>query len=463
MRFVSLFVLACSFHLPAMALPATRQDPADSRPSIKRHLFSSDSFAGIKSEFDKLKIVLDSAPQAPAAGTAVRVFGTGPSGFGTPFAIEHADAAFHVYAVRRRPQHPHGPLPYATQEVVFNTPDPEVAPVGILTYPKTGGPFPALVLLAGSGAHDRDAGMSLHKTLLVLADHLSRKGFAVLRYDKRGVGLSGGQRHPMSTIDDYAADALAAVRFLRMQPNIAADQIGLLGHSEGGIIAPMVAARAPREVRFVVMLGAPGLPGVEIKALQDAAMRRAEGMPESLVLLNQQQERELHEIAASKRSHAEALAAMRAATLALPAATRSALEIGPEGIPDHAFEALLTPWSRHFLALDPRAYLAQVACPVLALAGEKDLQVPPAENLKAIRLALPPANAHSSVRQLAGLNHAFQSARSGHPHEYLLIEETVAPSALALMADWMHAVVRDPAGRARRPAGRGLDKRARLR
>jgi len=167
-----------------------------------------------------------------------------------------------------------------------------------------------------------------------------------------------------------------------------------------------------------------------------------EGMDEALVLLNRSQERALFEIAASERTRLEALAAMRSATLALPAATRTALEIPPEGIPDEAFEALLTPWFRRFLSLDPRQYLNRVTCPVLALGGEKDLQVPPAENLKEIERALASRSPQTVVRQLPGLNHNFQTARTGKASEYFLIDETVAPSALALMSTWMKKVVR---------------------
>jgi hypothetical protein len=247
----------------------------------------------------------------------------------------------------------------------------------------------------------------------------------------------------MSTTDDYAEDALAAVRFLQIQQNIRPDQIGVVGHSEGAIIASMVAAQVPAEVRFIVMLGGTGLPGIEIKRLQNAAARRAEGMQESLILLNQKQEGELFEIAASKRDQSEALAAMRIATNSLPAATKAALEIGPEGIPDLAFERyFLTPWLRRFLALDPRDYLNKVRSPVLALGGERDLQVPPAENLGEIQRALKNAGLTTTVRQLPGLNHLFQSARTGKESEYFLIEETIAPFALDLISTWMMTAVK---------------------
>lgn len=144
---------------------------------------------------------------------------------------------------------------------MFDTASPEVSPEGTFSYPAQGGPFPAVVLVAGTGAHNRDGNISLHKTLLVLADHLTRQGFAVLRYDKRGVGLTGGAAYPASTTEDYAADALAAVRFLKMQPQVNSQQVGVLGHSEGGLIAAMLAAQAPAEVSFIVMLAAPGQKG----------------------------------------------------------------------------------------------------------------------------------------------------------------------------------------------------------
>jgi pimeloyl-ACP methyl ester carboxylesterase len=411
--------------------------------SIKRYMFSAENGSDLKKSFAELGVVLDEAKTTGPMKFPYRVTGTGRSGYATPFLVEQAGGRLHIYAERRRPQHPVAPLPYRTQEVVFDTPDPQVAPVGTLSYPRSGGPFPGVVLVAGSGPHDRDGNVSLHKLMAVLADHLTGQGFAVLRYDKRGIGLTGGAVHPGSTTDDYAADALEAVRFLGMQPNVDPKKIGIVGHSEGGIIATMVAAEAPSELRFIVMLGGTGLPGAVVQSDQDAAARRAEGMPEALVLLNQTQERELIDIAASARPRAEALAAMRAATLALPAATKATLEIPAQGLPDEAYEGLLTPWHRRFLALDPRLYLKRVTCPVLALGGEKDLQVLAAENLREIQLALTKtAASHTVVRQLPGLNHQFQSARTGKASEYLLIEETVAPSVLSLMSSWIKNVVR---------------------
>lgn len=436
--------------LSSLALAADKSAAQEPVPvhanSIKRYMFSMDTFPAIEAEFVKSGVVLSGTPKAPEEGKTTWVTGTGSSGFLTPFAIDHVGGRFHVYAERRRPQHPVAPLPYMTQEVVFDTPNPGVSPVGTLSYPKSGSSFPGVVLVAGTGAHNRDAGMSLHKTLLVLADHLTRQGFAVLRYDKRGVGLTGGELHPGSTTDDYAADALAAVQFMKLQPNINPEQVGIVGHSEGGIIAAMVAAQAPKDVRFIVSLAGTGLPGIDVKSLQDAAARRADGMPESLVLLNQAQERGLYEIAAGKLSHEDAISAMGVATDALSAEVKTKLEIPPEGIPVEAFEEMLSPWFRRFLSLDPRTYLEKVSCPVLVLVGEKDLQVPSTQNLEEIKLALERgANQQVMVRELSGINHNFQTAKTGKASEYFLIEETVAPSVLAMISAWMTSIVREPA------------------
>jgi len=408
--------------------------------SIKRYWFTADSTTAVLSEFKQRNIRLLAPLKLPVANQSLQITGVGASGYNSHFLVEQVAGQLHVYVLRHRPQHPVAPFPYMVQEVVFDTPNPEVSPVGTLTYPAHGGPFPAVVLVAGTGAHDRDSNISLHKSMLVLADHLTRQGFAVLRYDKRGVGLTGGAAHPNSTTDDYAADALAALRFLKIQPQVNPAKVGLAGHSEGGIIAAMVAAQAPSEVAYIAMLVAPGLPGIELKSLQDAAVRRADDMPEELVRANQKQERELFEIAASKLPSDQAIAAMVKATNALPAPIKTMLDIPPEGIPGEAFEGLLTPWFRRFLQLDPATYLQQVHCPVLALLAEKDLQVPATENMAALVTALA-GNQHAKLLLLPELNHLLQQAKTGRAHEYLLIENTLEPTALRQISGWMQQIV----------------------
>ncbi|KFN48707.1 alpha/beta hydrolase family protein [Arenimonas composti] len=391
----------------AAASPAAAPLTAWPANAIKRYMFSADDLAAVQARFVAMGAAADFAVEAPPSGGTRFFTITGRSGNVNRFALEQdGDGKLHAYAVRLRPQHPVVALPYREQEVVFATPTPGVAPVGTLTYPMGPGPFPAVVLVAGTGPHTR------------------------------GVGLTGGEVHPGSTTDDYASDALAAVRFLRMQPFVDGGRVGLAGHSEGGIIAAMVAADAPEDVAFIVLLGGTGLPGIDNKSLQDAALRRAEGMDEALIAMNRDQERELLEIAAGPLDHDAALAAMHAATAALPEDVRTTLELPADGLPDEAFEWMLSPWYRRFLALDPRAYLREVKVPVLALIGSKDLQVPPAENLAELRRVLA-GNPRAEVRELPGLNHNFQTANTGSPAEYFAIEETFSRSALELMTEWM--------------------------
>ncbi|MDC8773533.1 alpha/beta hydrolase family protein [Roseateles albus] len=440
------WICALFLSLAALAPVAAREAAKDRQPSpdsIKRYVFTAESFAAVQRELEKRELVATEPFLAPTSDQSTVVTLKGHNGFPIPHLVDNVRGQFHVYGLFRRPQHPVGLAPYQVQQVVFNTKSPQVSPVGTLTIPRGKGPFAAVVLLAGSGAHTRDAGMSLHKTLWVLADHLTRMGIVVLRYDKRGVGLTGGQAHPHSTINDYADDALGAVRFLAQQRSVDPTKIGLIGHSEGGTVAALVAGTAPTEVRFVAMMAGMGLSGIHLKSLQDAVERRAEGMPDELVVANQKQEFELFEIAASPRDHGQALAAMQTATKALPDDVKKLLEIPPEGPPDEAFDGLLTPWFRHFIGIDTSAILERVRVPLLAMIGEKDMQVPAKENLTAIRQALARSgNRQATVLELPGLNHNFQTAKSGRAFEYLLIEETVAPSAMQTLTRWVLGVVR---------------------
>jgi hypothetical protein len=434
----------------AGSVVATASGPpvAGSLP-IKRFLTSADSASALQEWLIQRQIVLDGPLTLPDVGHSVHLTGNGRSGIPGRFVLERSHAGdaggLHLYAERARPQHPVHPLPYSEQEVVFDTPDPAVSPVGTLSIPVVSkqhgaGALPGVVLLAGSGPQPRDGNISLHKTMAVLADHLARQGFVVLRYDKRGVGLTGGEAHPGSTLQDYANDALAALRFLRIQPQVDPDRVGLVGHSEGGVVAALVAAHAPKEVSFLAMLGAPALDGVELKSQQDAAARRADGMPETLVLANQRQERELFDIAAGGLSSKDAAAAMQAATLALPAELKTQLEIPSEGIPAEAFEGLLTPWMRSFLGIDPKTSLRRLRMPLLALQGERDLQVPADANLPVLHDALE-GNREATVVVLPGLNHLLQQAPTGRELEYLLLEHTMSPQALKSLSDWLIAQV----------------------
>lgn len=331
-----------------------------------------------------------------------------------------------------RPQTPVPPFPYLAEPVTF--PGAVANLAGTLTVPRGAGPFPAVVLIAGSGPNDRDETIFGHKPFWVMADYLTRRGIAVLRYDKRGIGASLGDYGHATTLD-FAADAAAAVAWLRTRRDIAHGRIGLIGHSEGGLIAPIVADK-DRSVAFVVLLAAPGMDGQTILGLQAVLVAQAAGVPEAKIAQNQILNSEIY--AAVEASSSEADAQARIAPLLAKAAADGAL---PAAALDAQGAAVASDWFRFFLSYDPLPALRQVRCPVLALAGAKDLQVPSKENLPLLRQALS-ANSNATVEELPGLNHLFQDAKTGGVGEYAAIEETLSLRLLERVSGWIEARVR---------------------
>jgi pimeloyl-ACP methyl ester carboxylesterase len=328
--------------------------------------------------------------------------------------------------VLNRPQEPHPPYPYRTEDVVYDGAG-DVKLAGTLTMPESGGPFAAVILIAGSGPHDRDEAIFGHKPFLVLADYLTRHGIAVLRSDKRGIGKSTGDFRT-ATSEDFANDVESAVAYLKTRPEIDPKKIGLLGHSEGGLIAPMVAAK-DHSVAFIVLMAGPGLRGDAIITAQRRLIAQAMGMPADKIASGDAVEQKILDAAMQPGSDDEVKARVRALLAeAEPQAPAAAL--------DGQATAVATPWFRFFLAYDPAPTLKQVHCPVLALNGSKDLQVPPTEDLAAIKAALA-GNPDVTTIELPGLNHLFQTAKTGAPTEYGDIEETIAPAALETITTWI--------------------------
>jgi fermentation-respiration switch protein FrsA (DUF1100 family) len=357
----------------------------------------------------------------------------GPGEF--PLTLKRVEKATEV----KRPQTPKKPFPYVEEEVTFENAKAGVKFSGALTLPAGKGPFPAVLLIAGSGAHDRDETLFGHKVFLVLADHLTRKGIAVLRADDRGVGKSTGNKM-QSTSAELAGDAVAAVAFLKGRPEINPKQIGLMGHSEGGIIGPLAASQSP-DVAFVVMLAGTGLPGEEILYLQGQAILKAMGATtrqlddqRAVQKLMFQAVREEKDADKVKKLISQRLDEMLAR---LPPEERKDLEKA-RGKFEGQINFVVTPWFRYFLTHDPRPVLRKVRVPVLAVVGTRDLQVPPKENLKAIEEALREGgNPDFTVKELPDLNHLFQTCKTGTLSEYGQIEETFAPAALNVVADWI--------------------------
>lgn len=329
---------------------------------------------------------------------------------------------------RVRPQVPKPPVPYRAEDVAFDS-APGVRLAGTLTLPPGRGPFPAVALVSGSGPQDRDETLVGHQPFLVLADHLTRQGIAVLRYDDRGVAKSTG-RFQDAVIRDFAIDAGAAVAYLRTRADISASRIGLIGHSEGGLIAPMV-AEADRKLAFIVLLAGPAAPSREVMVAQRAAISRVAGANPVMVQRTEAVMRKIDDALIGPGDSVTANAEVR--RILTEAATSAGVK--PETI--IAQNALVfTPWYRAFITYDPRPTLARLRLPVLALNGSNDLQVVAAQNLPLMREALK-GDGRAKVVELPGLNHLFQTSSNGDPREYGKIEETFSPVALKLISDWI--------------------------
>lgn len=355
-------------------------------------------------------------------------------GVNYPLTLKKVEKATEV----RRPQNPKPPFPYRTEEIAYgNTAAKGVKLAGTLSTPKGPGPFPAVLLITGSGPQDRNESLLGHSPFLVLADALTRRGIAVLRVDDRGVGKSTGD-FATATSDDFAGDALAGVAYLKSRSEIDPKAIGLVGHSEGGLIAPMVATRSP-DVAFIVLMAGTGLTGAEILEMQAGLISKAMGATEETAARQSEAIRKLAAIVVAEPDAEKSREAMKQAIekmiAALPESERKAMEGGSA---DSQLKQFSSPWFRYFLGYDPRPTLRKVRCPVLAINGEKDLQVPPRENLAEIEKALKTGgNTAYEIHELPGLNHLFQESKTGAPSEYGSIEETINPAALKLMADWI--------------------------
>jgi dienelactone hydrolase len=349
-----------------------------------------------------------------------------------PLVLKRAAAEDLGPAVHKRPQEDAihaGPAPYVEREVHFKNLAAHNQLAGTLSLPDGGGRFPAVVLIAGTGHNTRDEDVWGHKVFLVLADALTRKGFGVLRYGKRGEDGSSGD-YDAATTADFTSDAHAAVAWLKTQPQIDASRIGVLGHSEGGIIAPAVAAE-DKSVAFVVMIAGPCIRGDKLFILQSAMTARAYGAPDDYIARRKVFDQELYSAILSAPSESAALDRAKAFV------TRGVAErIVDANEAETLAKDDTRPWERYFLAYDPAPALARLTVPVLALNGSLDVQVPAKENLAAAREALK-NNPKATVMELAGMNHLLQDAKTGAPNEYNDIEETMSPTALKIITDWV--------------------------
>lgn len=349
-------------------------------------------------------------------------------GSSAPLILKRAKDADAAQVERRRPQTPVKPYPYREEDVSYPNKAASITLAGALTIPPGTGPFPAVLLIAGSGRNDRDESLPMfgHSPFLVLSDYLTRKGIVVLRADKRGVGKSGGD-YSTATTSDFASDAEAGVAYLVTRPEVDRRKIGLIGHSEGGVIAPIVAAADPT-VAFIVLMAGSGVPGIDIIVEQTLLIAEASGQSHEEAEKGAAEERKILTMVEQEKDDA-----------VLAKKLREVLgDKIPEATLNNQIKALSSPWYREFIQYDPATALRKVTCPVLALIGEKDLQVPPDQNLPAIRKALEAGgNKNFEVEELPGLNHLFQPAKTGSPAEYGDIELTISPVALEKISSWI--------------------------
>lgn len=344
----------------------------------------------------------------------------------------------------RRPQEPQLPFPYNEEEVSYVNAQAGDTLAGTLTTPKSAGPFAAVLLITGSGPQDRNETLMGHKPFLVLADYLTRQGIVVLRVDDRGIGKSTGN-FATATTEDFASDARAGVQYLKTRKEIDHGKIGLIGHSEGGIIAPMVASES-NDVAFIVMMAGTGVNGEKISIAQSKLIEKANGMPDEVIEKESRMNSNIFNVV--KQEQDTAIIGKKIKELIEN--TRKFMtdkEKQDLGLVDAAIPQMIrsvnSAWFRFFLTYDPQTALKNVKCPVLAINGEKDLQVPPALNLPKIEEALKEGgNTRHTIKILPGLNHLFQTCETGSPAEYAKIEETVSPVAMKTMGDWILGVVR---------------------
>ncbi|MGD0581727.1 MAG: alpha/beta fold hydrolase [Bacteroidales bacterium] len=337
-----------------------------------------------------------------------------------------------------RPQEPKPPFPYSTEEVIFPNKKFDIFLAGTLSIPSGNGPFPAVILITGSGPQNRDEAVMGHRPFLVIADWLTRNGIAVLRYDDRGVGKSQGN-YATATTGDLATDAESAFLYLKNNQKINPNAIGLMGHSEGGLIAPMVASAEP-DIAFIVSLSGPGVDGEQIILRQAADIGRLSGLSEEKIQEAHDINKALYAVVKSEKDDQKA----EALVLDTYRKMLTDLKLSDDQVEtavsklQREFGARVYPWFRYFISTDAADYWKKVKCPVLALNGEKDLQVSADVNLPAIEAALRSSgNNNVKTVRLPGLNHLYQHCTTGLPSEYNKIEETFSPEALKIISDWI--------------------------
>jgi fermentation-respiration switch protein FrsA (DUF1100 family) len=338
-----------------------------------------------------------------------------------------------------RPQEPIKPYPYYAEDITFENKKAGINLAGTLTLPNKDGVFPVVILISGSGPQNRDEELLGHKPFLVLSDYLTKNGIAVLRYDDRGTALSKGDFKSATSVD-FATDVESAIEYLKSRKEINKKKIGLIGHSEGGLIAPMVASKS-KDVAFIVLLAGTGIQGDQLLLLQQRLIGKVSGVSDEDLQKTELTNRKAFDIV-NKSTSLEQLKTYLTTYIKQEMKDNPSAE-KPQGMTDDDFvkmqvNQIANPWMLYFIKYNPTPALTKVKCPVLAINGEKDLQVPPKENLNAIKKALAKGgNKKVTIKEVPNLNHLFQECKTGSPDEYATIEQTFSPTALTEILMWL--------------------------
>ena len=330
------------------------------------------------------------------------------------------------------PQEPKEPFSYYSEEVTFDNAKEKVTLAGTLTLPKKEGNYPVVILISGSGAQNRNEEILGQKPFLLLSDYFTKNGIAVLRYDDRGVAKSTGD-FKSATSENFASDVESAVEYLKTRKEINKNKIGLVGHSEGGMIAPMVASKR-KDINFIVVLAGPGLRGDKLLLLQKEKIERAMGTSEEEILKGQKIYKGAYDMVLNSKNK----------DLNFKQYFKSQLDKDtPENEIDAMANQISNNWFQFFIKYDPTIALMKTKCPVLAVNGEKDLQVSSKENLEAIKKSiLKGGNKKVTIIEFPKLNHLFQTTETGSPSEYETNEETFNEKALQKITDWILDLVK---------------------
>tara|TARA_R110002033_G_C3876755_1_gene237674 strand:+ start:1028 stop:2104 length:1077 start_codon:yes stop_codon:yes gene_type:complete len=339
--------------------------------------------------------------------------------------------SFNLYSQNNRPQEPKQPFEYISENVVFKNNLDSISLAGTITYPKMGSDFPAVILISGSGPQDRNSELLNHKPFLVIADYLTKRGIAVLRVDDRGTGESEG-KYNETGLNGFVNDTESAFEFLKTRKEINHSKIGLIGHSLGGIIAPIIASENT-DVSFIVILAGSGIRGDKLMLLQKEKIERKMGVPETGITQGQNNMKGAYDIILKSNDNKTELQTELKSYF-----TKVFGAMLPESQIQTISEQMSIPWLTDFIKFDPQTSLSETKCPVLALNGANDLQVPPKENLEIIEKILKEnGNEDVETKQLENLNHLFQESETGLPNEYATIEQTFSPKVLEIITEWI--------------------------